>query len=128
MTTKRTRQEARHRWTNEERARLAELSLGYETVSEAADGIYVTVGQPRQAVYAQLYQMFLKGLVPHLSLQRPEDRAEGYSAAFIHALREVVRVMRVESLTDVMISLGDDDVVKVETVHKARKSATIEFK
>ncbi len=97
--------ETRHRWTSKETARLAELAQPFRTLTEAADGTYVEMAMPRRAVYAKLYEQFLKGRVPHLSLTKERDQEVDFTAPFAAAVRELIRVMRVEGKTDVMVAL-----------------------
>ena len=110
---------ARHRWTQEEREKLLDASLAYTTISEAADALYVDFGHPRQAVYSQLYDLFLRGKAPHLSLSKERGTRNETSPAFARALRELVRVMRLDGASDILVS------VKADSVHvQISRSAT----
>lgn len=119
--------EQRHRWTRAERTRMleaAQTSGPPETVAQAANRIWCTgvfPGLGEHAVYAQLYDLYLRGLTPWLTTGR-EDRAE-FSAAMRRALREVVRVMRVEVVSDILVSLTPGGA-KVQLV---RRTETIDL-
>jgi hypothetical protein len=127
VPTRRQNQEARHRWTTVEKRDLVAKSAalageGMVTVSEAADALYVLVGHPRQAVYAQLYAAFIRGRAPWLTMRR-SDRAD-FSPAFSAAIREMARVMRTESLSDVLVSITATGTASVEVSHRTKKTTT----
>lgn len=124
MATKREKNEVRHRWTDKERGQLLAKSEGYKTIGEAADGIYVEMGQPRQAVYAQLYDLFLRGRAPHLGLSR-EAKTE-LSPSFARALREFIRVMRVEGISDALVSVHEAGV-SVQVSRRASETFEVEL-
>lgn len=120
MSTKPTN-ETRHRWTPADRAKLLTLSARYTTVGEATDGSYVEMGMPRNAVYAQLYDLFLRGKAPHLGLSR--EAKTDFSPAFARALRELIRVMRVEAATDCLVTVTAEKT----SVQVVRRAATVDL-
>jgi transposase-like protein len=116
--------EVRHRWTAEERARLVEESKRYATVAEAADALYVSFGQPRQAVYAQMYELFVKGRAPHLALTVEREATMELSASVMRAVRELARAMRVDGISDALVSV--EETIKVQVIRRS-KTIDIEF-
>ncbi len=116
MATKRP-EETRHRWTPEERRRLVELSRPFSTITGAAEAVYVEMSMPLNAVRAQLYELYLKGQAPHLSVTR-EERGE-LSPAVVRAVRELARAMRVDGISDALVTV-DGESIHLQVVRRAQ--------
>jgi len=116
--------ETRHRWTPAERDQLIADSKRFATVVEATDALYAGMGLPERVVHAQLYELYLKGRVPHLQLSRKRDTGLELSPAVIRAVRELARAMRVEGISDALVTVGE--TIKVQVTQR-RAAIDIEF-
>lgn len=121
------KEESRHRWTTPERKKLIELSRGCRTVNEAARVAYLS-GEfsplKERSLYAQLYDLYLRGQASWLELDKERSEQPLSMSPSLHrAVREMVRVMRTENVSDAMLSLTEGGV----KVQLARRTETIDI-
>jgi hypothetical protein len=72
---------------------------------------------------AQLYDMYMRGRLQHLELARPRDSSLGVTPGMARALREMVRAMRLQGITDALVSTRGEHV----QVQLSRSGSTLDL-